>query len=760
MPIVGYPDRYSVEAGQRITFMVSSPEPHFGAEMVRLIHGDDSPDGPGFKSRPVPADVEGEHEGEPQELHGGSYVRIAHADGLDLTGSFTLQLWIRPTTPDKARQALVAKDTGGTALLLELDHGVLTLRRHAGGAGASRTLAVDRPVALHTWYFVVATFDARTGDATLRLDPLPATASELAATAHGSLTASDSGEPAGEVSDLLIGARLAPDVPGGVTDYYNGKIDAPRLYRRVLSAAELDRLRHDTDPAPVEGLVAAWDFAVEISSSIIADSSGHGYGGVAMQRPSRAVTGHNWDGSQSDWTRAHGQYGAIHFHDDDLDDAGWNPSVSWQVPEQTASGVYALHVTAGADDDYIPFVVRPGLGAPTAPILVQMPTFSYLAYGNEHLLHGPESRQMMVDLGMDPEAVAAYPSRWQDKYIIENHLNSLYDTHTDGSGVFYSSRLRPVLNMRPKYEMAGLDNGKGSPHQFNADLHLVDWLTEMGYQFDVVTDEDLYRDGPALLQGYRVVITGTHHEYWASSMLDAMRDYLLEGGRLMYLAGNGFYWVTELEPEHGHTIEIRRRGPSTRSWDAAPGEGHLSFTGELGGLWRYRNRSPQQLVGVGFTAQGTGPGRPYERQPGSFDSRAAFIFAGIGADELIGDQPSLVSSYGAAGFEIDRVDHSLGSPHRTIILATATGFSDSYQHVSEETLMSTSLEGGTVNELVRADMVLVEYPHGGAVFTPASITWCATLSYNSYRNNVSRITRNVLDRFTQDGPVFDSSTQK
>jgi N,N-dimethylformamidase len=238
-------------------------------------------------------------------------------------------------------------------------------------------------------------------------------------------------------------------------------------------------------------------------------------------------------------------------------------------------------------------------------------------------------------------------------------------------------------------------------------------------------------------------------------MLDALRDWLVDGGRLMYLAGNGFYWVAELEPEGGHTVEIRRRGPGTRSWDAAGGEEHLSSTGELGGLWRYRNRAPQQLVGVGFTAQGAGAGRPYERQPGSFDPRAAFAFEGIGPDELVGDHPCLVSSYGAAGFELDRVDYSLGSPHRTIILATATGFSDSFQHVSEETLMTTSKEGGTVNDLVRADMVLLEYPRGGAVFTPGSITWCASLSWNQYKNNVSRITANVLDRFLEERPVLD-----
>ena len=53
--------------------------------------------------------------------------------------------------------------------------------------------------------------------------------------------------------------------------------------------------------------------------------------------------------------------------------------------------------------------------------------------------------------------------------------------------------------MRPKYEMTAARHGEGSPHQFNADLHLVDWLHEGGYDLDVVTDEDLHQEGVGLL---------------------------------------------------------------------------------------------------------------------------------------------------------------------------------------------------------------------------------------------------------------------
>jgi N,N-dimethylformamidase len=765
MRVVGYADRFSVEAGAPIGFMISSQAARYRASVVRLIHGDDNPAGPGFKSAPVASAIEGEYDGHPHELYPGSFIRVDGQPGLDPGRSFSIQMWIRPTLVEPAHQTLLGwAGAAGEAFALVLDGGYPTLRVRSGGE--SGVLRLERATQLHTWYFIAATYDASSREGVIVLSPLEPTAAQLAGSVHGTLSpeaAAGAGPEAGTASAagsgssaLLIAARPVPGSTSGATDYYNGKIDSPRLYGRAISEREINQLRGGADPGAVTGLLGAWDFSVGIDTSAIADRSGAGLDAVAVQRPGRAVTGHNWDGSESNWTHAPEQYGAIHFHDDDLDDAGWPLAFEWTVPPDLASGVYALHLETvdgePAEDD-IPFVVRPRRDDPTARILFLMPTFSYLAYGNEHLLGTPQMRQMMIDMGVDPAAVS-YPSQPQDKYVVANHLNSLYDHHTDDSGVFYSSRMRPVVNMRPKYKMEALDDGHGSPHQFNADLHLVDWLHEQGYTFDVATDEDLYRDGQDLLSGYDVVLTGTHHEYWAASMLDAMRDYLLAGGRLMYLAGNGFYWVTELEPERGHTIEIRRRGPSTRSWDADPGEGNLSFTGELGGLWRYRNRPPQRMVGVGFTAQGTGAGRPYERQPDSFDPRAAFVFEGIGANELIGDHPCLVSSYGAAGFEIDRVDHSLGSPHRTLLLATASGFSDSFQHVSEEITVSTSLQGGTVNPLVRADMVLLEYPHGGAVFSPASITWCGSLSYDNYDNNVSRITRNVLDRFTAKEPVF------
>ena len=101
--------------------------------------------------------------------------------------------------------------------------------------------------------------------------------------------------------------------------------------------------------------------------------------------------------------------------------------------------------------------------------------------------------------------------------------------------------------MRPRYNKPGLKFRYA--HGLNCDLYTVDWLTEKGYAFDVVTDEDLHHEGS---RG-AVALPGRAHRL-ASRVLDVgdadagLRGYLADGGRLMYLGGNGMYWVSSLSP--------------------------------------------------------------------------------------------------------------------------------------------------------------------------------------------------------------------
>ena len=71
LKIVGYADRYSVAPGEKIDFKISLEEgTHFDARLVRVIHGDCNPDGPGLKFRHVKSDADGRHKGRPQRRCG------------------------------------------------------------------------------------------------------------------------------------------------------------------------------------------------------------------------------------------------------------------------------------------------------------------------------------------------------------------------------------------------------------------------------------------------------------------------------------------------------------------------------------------------------------------------------------------------------------------------------------------------------------------------------------------------------------------
>ena len=98
------------------------------------------------------------------------------------------------------------------------------------------------------------------------------------------------------------------------THHFNGKIDNPQLYGRALSMAEADA---DTP-------IASWDFSLDIGAEIVRDTEANQLHGRTVNLPTRAVTGHNWTGDEADFKVAPSQYGAIHFHDDDLEDAQWD----------------------------------------------------------------------------------------------------------------------------------------------------------------------------------------------------------------------------------------------------------------------------------------------------------------------------------------------------------------------------------------------------------------------------------------------------
>ena len=107
MRVVGYSDRLSVRAGESIDFKVSCDSPEYSVQIVRLIHGDENPRGPGLKSEDVEVPANGSHVGRVQPIHGGSFVEFEHDGPLRDLRSFTLSAWIWPTAVDRGVQAIL-----------------------------------------------------------------------------------------------------------------------------------------------------------------------------------------------------------------------------------------------------------------------------------------------------------------------------------------------------------------------------------------------------------------------------------------------------------------------------------------------------------------------------------------------------------------------------------------------------------------------------------------------------------------------------
>ena len=731
--ILGYADRMAIRPGESIEFKVSceTGTARFRAEILRLRCGDDRPDGPGLSTPPVDADVNRDYPGRRQAIDAGSYIVVPSAPAFDALESFALATLLWPTLPGGGPQTVMGRweddiaASSGYALGLDAA-GVPVLI--LGREGRRWQLGGTVPLEARRWYRLLASFHAGSGDAILHYEAFDSVSTGRRAetcTARAPFApAPVRGQP------FVIAAQLAGRDARHSTGHFNGKIEAPRVVAAALKPADLGPVLSEPGVFP---LVAAWDFAQEIPTTIVRDIGPHQIDGRLVNLPARGVTGHSWNGRSLSWREAPRDYAAIHFHEDDLYDCAWQTDFTWTLPPDVPSGIYAARLSCGeTGEDYVPFFVLPGRHRSKSPVAFLASTATYLAYANSH------------DAYEDPTAERAHGALLNlspaDLFLMRRRDFGLstYDLHRDGSGCFYSSRLRPILNLRPKTVL----------WSFNADLHIIDWFDQHSQAYDVVDDETLELEGAALIEDYRCLITGTHPEYYSPGMLAALETYLQQGGRLMYLGGNGFYWKIGWHRELPGVIEVRRGEGGTRTWAGEPGEIYLSTLGEPGGLWRSLGRAPQRLVGVGYASEGFDSGAGYRRLAASHDPRAAFIFEGVG-DGIIG---AFGAFGGAAALELDIFDPKLGTPAHALRVAASEDHSNIYVLTPEEILTNYPGTDGVESPLVRADMLFFETPSGGAVFSTGSIAWAASLAHAGYNNEVAHITGNVLRRFLDPAP--------
>ncbi|MFC2967734.1 N,N-dimethylformamidase beta subunit family domain-containing protein [Acidimangrovimonas pyrenivorans] len=722
--VVGYTDPMSVEAGGTLKLKVSTTADRVRLGVRRVASGSWSAQaGPdvtlvhaeGFEDRVL--------DGTLHSVPLGSYAQAPVSEAFRRSEARSFGLLLMPTARHGRVQALVqfygphGRRLGGLAL----DAGGHLAIVGADGAPLLRSAA---PLVRGQWASVGAGFSGTTGGVELAVAPLFG-----AATVSRGDVALD-GLAAAET--LTLGAAVAA---GGAAQVADARFADPLLTTATAGeiatalASGTQGWRHLSRAHGAGAVLSRWDFSQAPERARVSDVGPGRCDAELVNTPSRVITGPFWDGSAFDWRLRPEHYNAVHFHADDLSDCGWPDAALLDIPADCPSGLYGAELKTEKGTDVVPFVVR-ARPAEREPVALLLPTFTYLSYGNAPpAMRGPD------------HGIAAYP----DEAPIDGHPGfgrSHYDRHDDGAPVMLSSRLRPVTSMR-----------FGSlPWGITPDTWLYTWLRDRFGQIDLLTDEDLHRDGLDALSGHRLVITGNHPEYYSTEMLDALEAFCDGGGRMMYLGGNGFYWRVSVSDTVPGQIEVRRTEDGTRAWIAEPGEGHHQMDGGYGGLWRRLGRPPNRLAGVGFAAQGFDASGHYHVRPDARSGPGGFALEGVGDD--FGQHGWLGG--GAAGQEIDRVEPRLAPDAEVHVLASSTGHPPSMLRTKEEML---SFVMPFDDPKARADVAIRFAGASGAVFSVGSMAWVGALldgGDTAGRNDVARMTENVVRRFLDPAPFRPS----
>jgi N,N-dimethylformamidase len=691
--VVGYCEPVSCRPGGRVELKLSSDLPGpLTIDVVRLICGDRANPTTGLVEHEVnlpgfPVTVEGRL----QPLTPGSYATMGPSPVLGSGRGLTIGCSVRPSVRPEHPQPFLR--VAGQEVSWGRDgFGV--------GTAADAPAATTGPLDQGRWYDLVWSIDSEAGTTTIAVAARSTHSPGIDSTSTGGVATTSLTSPAdGSPDTLVVGRGLDGRVAG-------------------LWLA-------DEPGATRERAVCRWDASIDMDSTTWLDTGTHQLHGTLHQLPTRAVRGPDWDGSSQTPATAPSHYDAVHFHTDDLYDAGWDTTAVLDLPTDLPSGVYCFRTRSDHGEDRTPFFVAAPTGR-RSDVAFLVPMATYLAYANQriHL-----TNRDFVPGGGPPPA----NHRWLRDHPEVGY--SHYEYHSDRSGVMFSSRRRPVMNLKPGADTWG----------FTPDTNIIAFLDHLGIPVDMVTDEQVHDEGDDALAGYRVVVTGSHPEYWSTAMLDTLERWQRDGGRLMYLGGNGFYWRVAFSDHWPGAMEVRRAEDGTRAWIAESGEYHHAFGGEYGGLWRRLGRAPNQICGVGFAAQGFGKGSPYVRSHEA-PERTDWIFEGVDGDRFgahgVGG--------GAAGQEIDRYDVTLGSPAHAVVVASATEHDAEMLRTKEE--FHVTVKDASNMSRVRADMVFYEIDGGGAVFSTGSIAWFGGLATNGYDNDVARITENVLRRFLDPAP--------
>ncbi len=449
----------------------------------------------------------------------------------------------------------------------------------------------------------------------------------------------------------------------------------------------------------------------------------------------------------------------------DRDGCAWPAAMELRIDPAWRSGYYEVVLEIDVDGkrrtSHAFFVVRPPVGAPTAPTLLALSTNTWHAYndfGGRNLYTG--GTHVSLQRPMSPGYLHKPPGAGRRVTTLQ-----VPDPHMAAHrGYLQLNHLSPFA---------------GSAGWPDWELPFLAWAEREGYRIDVVTNADL-EDHPQLLasggsgtgDGYSLFLSVGHDEYWSGPMRDTVEGFIAGGGNAAFLSGNTSFWQVRLEdptPEGPAATMVGYKGQLKS--DPVYGTDRV---GELTSMWSDRDigRPENHMTGVSFVRGGYHRiGKRATRGAGGYTIHRPDHWLFDGADVGYGDLLGAAST--AVGYECDGCDLTYrdglpyptgvdGTPEDFTILGTvpaahftrdtATRPPPPDQPSEVEFIASRMIGGGRsaadVERISHGHAVLGTYtsPGGGTVVTSGSTDWAHGL--DGCDPQIEQITRNLMDRLS------------
>ncbi len=246
------------------------------------------------------------------------------------------------------------------------------------------------------------------------------------------------------------------------------------------------------------------------------------------------------------------------------DGLSWTETLSYVIPENLRSGMYAISLKAENKSLYysMTFVLAPPIqnSGKNAKILVLASTNNWQTYNiwggrsRYRNFENPKSNKLLgqlrvLALRFVPESIKSLVKKsLKDKAVV---------TIKDHPEDFQFKRLsikRPHPNASINEESV---QSTFTSHLAAGEWRILAWLEREGYEYELISGFQLHKN-PEILKNYNVFILSTHCEYWSKQMFTGLKNFYDAGGSILNLSGNSIYREIEYYDDGSlHCVSLR-----------------------------------------------------------------------------------------------------------------------------------------------------------------------------------------------------------